>query len=927
MGGNSADIIAAGEGETYIYAKADGKTLKCRVTVKRAFISVSNKNVVLDIGDKKTVKLAVTGSCKLSLKNSDKTVCTASWGKRKDGISSLTINAKAAGSAKIKVYLKGDSAPAETVNVKVNSTDIISLDSGGSDKDSEVTFIEDVYPVSERVVPNLEAEAEAAAAAYAAEYESLCAEMNRIIKAYPYKCAVLVESKEKGRLFSYNTKEYMPGGCTIKVPYVYYCCMQMEQGNHSLDEKVTYQSRHYVGGSGKIRYEKYGTTYTVSELIDLALRISDNVAYFMLVDTFGKHGFNQMVQDCGYSSLLYSSNYPGVNAEFLNYSMLKMQKKTESSSHKSWSVAWDALLKGISTSEIRTVIDGKVAIKCGVPSSVYYNEVCFIEGKSPYSLVIMSKSETYEGDAGFFKSVARCAEKLAALSSTAPLGKGAEVYDNNCTATIERFAISSKNPRISSAIEYKVDNVNNSIYADLTFGNYADIDTLADCIADVSVKGGSFYFLGSSAEAKNRVDLTKTAGIVVTDNKGLKKKYTITTKRTVYDLPIVNIYLENNKSVDSIDRNVYTAMTFSVDTTGDKSFKPTAMTTGKIRGRGHSTWKWDKKPYKIKLDSAASVLGLDENKDWVLLANYVDKSLIRNTVAFDMSRCLDGMDWAPAQYPVDLFINGVYRGVYSIGEQIEIDEGRVDIDKGSAQNDTGFILEVGGADDPDMKSGVDYFSLPSDKKAVAFKDPDGGELTAGQRKFIVSYVKKADAAIVLGKNYEDYIDVDSFCDWIIIHELTYNLDSCFRRSCYITKDKGGKLKMGPVWDFDLAFGNFSMDNPSYNDWATVGKKDKDAYITENWCTYLMADKSFRSRLRSRWFEVRDELLSTAMKSIDNNSKKIARSQQENFKLWNIWGKRVGYQPKVKLNYESYELQIKYLRDFISNRAKWIDKNI
>lgn len=412
---NSADIIGIGEGETYIYAKADGKTLRCKVTVKQSFISVSSQNVILDAGDSKTVKLAVTGDCKLTLKNSSKKVCSTSWGKRNNGIKSLTVTAKSTGTAKITVFAKEHvETTAQTITVKVKGTDIISFESSSeTDSDDSVSLIKDVYPVSQRIVePDFDPEP------YEKEFASVCDEMNKIIKAYPYKCSVLVESKENGRLFSYNTKEYMPGGCTIKVAYLYYCCTQLEQGKHSLDEKVTYQSKHFVGGSGKIRYEQYGKTYTIEELIDLALRISDNVAYYMLVDTFGKQEFNQMVQNWGYSSALPASNYPDVNAEFLNFSMLKMYDKKESSKHRSWAVAWNALLKGISTSGIRTVIDGKVAIKCGVPNSVYYNEVCFIEGKTPYTLVIMSKSETYEGDAEFFKSIAKCAEKLVSLNQT-----------------------------------------------------------------------------------------------------------------------------------------------------------------------------------------------------------------------------------------------------------------------------------------------------------------------------------------------------------------------------------------------------------------------------------------------------------------------------------------------------------------------------
>lgn len=910
--GNSADIIGIDEGETYIYAKTGGKTLKFRVTVKQAFISASSDSAELYTGESKTIQLAVSGSHEIALKNSDKNVCSASWGKWDNGLISLTINAKSEGTAQITVYIKGHAShTAKAINIKVNGTEIIALEDNNNE-DEKVSLIKDVFPISQRITES---------------YDELYKDMQKIIDGYPFECAVSVYSLDKGYLFQHDSNKYLPGASTIKLIYAYYCCTQIEQGNHSLDEKVTYQSKHKVGGAGSIQNTEYGSVWTIEQLIYKALNESDNVAYYMLIDTFGKTGFNKMVRDWGYETQLGSYNYPNVSPELLNTAMLKVHNKAVSSKNDCWKIAWEALLKS-TQSEIRMEIDYcATAVKYG-RTYEYYNEVCYVDSESPYIIVIMSKTnnddERKYGDEKFFRSVAECADKINAVSQASEI----DIYDKNCAATIEHFAISNKNPYISSPIEYKIDNKNNNVYVNLTFDNYADVYTLSNCIVDVSVNGGSFYFGGSSSVSSGRVDLSKPAEIIVTDNNGLKKKYTIKTERTVYDLPIVNIYLENTASIDSIDRNNYTAMTFSVDTTGDKSFKPTELTSGKIRGRGNSTWKWDKKPYRIKLDKAASVLGLEEDKDWILLANYSDKSLIRNTVAYDMGRCLDGMDWSPVQYPVDLFINGVYRGVYTIGEQMEIADGRVEIDKKSKENDTGFLLEVGGVDDPNMKNGIDYFLLPSDKnKMVAFKDPDGEKLTNGQRKFIIDYVSKADAAIVSGKNYEDYIDVDSFCDWIIIHELTYNMDSCFRRSCYITKDKGGKLKMGPIWDFDIAFGNCNKDNQNYNDWVTVGKNDKNAYVTENWCTHLMADKSFRSRLRSRWFEVKDKLLSTAMKSIDTNSKKIFRSQQENFKVWKIWGKKAGYQSWRNFKYESYELQIKYLKDFISSRAEWIDKNI
>lgn len=501
------------------------------------------------------------------------------------------------------------------------------------------------------------------------------------------------------------------------------------------------------------------------------------------------------------------------------------------------------------------------------------------------------------------------------------------VYSDDCKAIIESFAISGDNPYMLSPIEYDIDGENGIISVNISYDNYADIYTMRGCILDISVSGGEYSIDENVLNPDGTADLTRLTEIVLTDSDGLKRKYDIVTDRTVYDLPIVNIYLDGMSSADRIDRDKYTQMTFFIDAAGADEFEDTEVISGKIRGRGHSSWSWDKKPYKIKLDRSTEILGLESNRDWILLANYSDKSLLRNIVAYRMAHSLDGMDWSPTQYPVDLFVNGIYRGVYTIGEHMEAAGGRVDIDRDSTDADTGYLLEIGGSDDGDIL-GEDFFHTEQRlAKFIALKSPDKDEITAEQLAYIKDYFNKTEEAIVSGENYEQYIDVDSFCDWIIIHELAYNIDSCYRRSCYLTKDKGGKLKMGPVWDFDLAFGNYNMDNQNYDDWATVGDSSEDAYVGVNWCNYLMENESFRARLRERWFEVRDDLLSEAMDCIDTYSEKIYRSQQENYKVWQVWGTRTGFQSRRNAKYETYELQIQYLKDFLEMRAKWIDKNI
>lgn len=399
---NSADIIGIGEGTAYVYAKADGKTLKCKVTVKKTFVDISGKSAELLPGESADIKLAVTGQRDLSLSISDKSVCSASWGKLKNGKTSLTVKAKSAGTAKIKIFLKGDEENVlKTVTVKVKDTDSIELENAEKTEGKEVSAISGVKPVSKRA---------------ADVYKRLCADMKNIIADYPFDCAVYLYNTEKGSVFSYNRKKAYPGASTIKLPYVYYCCTQIEQGKRSLDEKYTYQAKHYTGGQGIIQYTKYGTQWTVKQLITLTLEKSDNVAYYMLLDIFGKEGFNSMVKNWGYSEQIGSYNYPDVSSEFLCEAMMKFRKKAFSSKNNIYRQFWDVLEGDTAKSMVRGAASkSKTAVKYGETRG-FYNEVCCIDGDSPYVLVIMSKTnnanQKIEGDRDFFRTVARCADRM-----------------------------------------------------------------------------------------------------------------------------------------------------------------------------------------------------------------------------------------------------------------------------------------------------------------------------------------------------------------------------------------------------------------------------------------------------------------------------------------------------------------------------------
>ena len=336
----------------------------------------------------------------------------------------------------------------------------------------------------------------------------------------------------------------------------------------------------------------------------------------------------------------------------------------------------------------------------------------------------------------------------------------------------------------------------------------------------------------------------------------------------------------------------------------------------------NSTWAWSNKtPYKVKYSTDVSLLGMKAGKEWVLLANYTDKSLIRNTVALEAAKSLDNIECYATQYPVDVFFGGEYVGVYTLGEQIEVDEERVSLIGDATDVDTGFFLEVGGTAD------VESLALFSTRYLVGVEilEPNEDALTDKHKTYIKNYVGLADEAVRTLKGYEDYIDVDALIDWFILTEISFNSDGAMRRSVFIKKDHAGKLEVCSVWDYDIAFGNAVMDYNNYEAWCCLAT-DK-GYVVRNWMCSLMEDEEFVRRLRERWIEVREPLREAYMTAIDESVSRIGISADANFKVWDIMDRQVAVQPPHMLEYDTYEKQVEYLRNFINDRMDWIDSQL
>ncbi len=394
-----------------------------------------------------------------------------------------------------------------------------------------------------------------------------------------------------------------------------------------------------------------------------------------------------------------------------------------------------------------------------------------------------------------------------------------------------------------------------------------------------------------------------------------------------YSLPIIYITTEGGSEITSTEE--YISGSFSIFYKGTETYSDIEEASMNVRGRGHSSWKLDKKSYKIKFDKKTSLFGLTAAKEWCLIANHSDCSLIRNTLAMEMATVLDNFIFVPTSHMVDVFLNGTYIGVYSICEQIEMKDGRIPGDRNSTEVDTDYLLELGG-NEKATSFGNNVFATEL-CVYVTIEEPDEAVLTYAQYSYISSYLKAVDDAIMSGGGYEEYIDVPSFVDYFILLEFSYNTDGVFRRSNFIYKKAGGLLYMASPWDYDYAFGNFSLDTYSYDDWISLGNTKTDnwnEYIKDNWMTYLLKDDAFCEQLKERWNEVGEALYNKAMSTIEELEVTVAASAAENFAVWDdILGTQIQYQSSKTGALTTWEEHIEYLKSFIEKRYKWMDKTI
>ncbi|OGB62242.1 MAG: hypothetical protein A2Y94_09690 [Caldithrix sp. RBG_13_44_9] len=364
-----------------------------------------------------------------------------------------------------------------------------------------------------------------------------------------------------------------------------------------------------------------------------------------------------------------------------------------------------------------------------------------------------------------------------------------------------------------------------------------------------------------------------------------------------------------------------------------------------IEIRGSSSQMFPKKSYAVETRDSlgnnlnVSLLGMPEENDWILYAPYTDKTMLRDILTFKIGRDLG--HYASRFRFCEMVLNGDYQGVYVLLEKIKRDRNRVDIrsmQPGYITGDEltgGYIIKIDKFDGSLVGGWNSQFPpYPGAWQQIYYQYhyPDPVEIVPEQQAYIQGYIFQFESLMnsTLYRDpfigYYDFVNVPSFIDFFLVSELGKNVDS-YRLSTFMYKDRdseGGRLTMGPLWDFNLAFGNADY----YNGWYTSGWQlnvsiTGDYWQNPFWWYKLLADPIFMNRTARRWYELRENILSSGslLSFIDSCTVELDESQTRNYLQWPILGTYVW--PNWFIG-QTYQDEINFLKTWLQNRINWMN---
>lgn len=395
----------------------------------------------------------------------------------------------------------------------------------------------------------------------------------------------------------------------------------------------------------------------------------------------------------------------------------------------------------------------------------------------------------------------------------------------------------------------------------------------------------------------------KSASIVITATKD--EEIEAIFEKSELSLPILSINTVNDEKITS--KSKYLGCFVSTSNAQDSNCFNNV--SAKIRGRGNTTWEYEKKPYRLKFNSEVDLFGMGEAKDYILLASYSDLSMARNYLAQSLASLFQGISQTTSVQFVELYLNGEYRGVYLVCEQIEFAKNRIEVEENDTL-DRSYLVELDGHVTGDFTIGMDNYTVKTPNR-------DDVEIFDEYEAFIDSYLRQALSA-ARGDDYSlvcELIDVQSFAEAYIIYELFNCVDAGYS-SFNLYKEAGGKLYCGPVWDFDRSLGIVGHHHDAKPYTALWARQEND------WFCALLEHDEFYTLVASILHEHEDE-----MREVINSSYTYLYENRDsfdrNFQKFRILGTFVWPNDDELTALGTWDLQVEYTREYLLNSLDFL----
>ena len=383
------------------------------------------------------------------------------------------------------------------------------------------------------------------------------------------------------------------------------------------------------------------------------------------------------------------------------------------------------------------------------------------------------------------------------------------------------------------------------------------------------------------------------------------------------NLPTVVIHTKDNQEPYDKEHEIESYISI-ISNNGQTLLADTAT----VRLRGNASKNFPKKPYRIKFAHKHQVLGSPANaKKWTLINNYGDKTLMRNQLAFELSRRF-GMPYTPFCAYVDVIVNGDYRGCYQLCDQVEVRKNRVDIEEMTPQDNSGTALTGGYFVEADAYAYNEQSMFWSSKgTGVTIKSPDEDAITSQQMNYIQSHYDKME------NDWKKYLDLNTFLRHFLVGEMSGNTDTYW--SLYLYKHRSNDtMFVGPCWDFDLAFENDDRTYPisHLNDYIYRTNGSTTGYLKTLVDKIVVQDTQAKQQLLAIWTQVRKAGFTeeSFIQYINEQAALLEQSQQLNFIRWTILNTQVHQNPRV---YGSYAGEVENVRNYINYRISWMDRKL